>query len=59
MLRLPKHVDRHRCRGLRLSEAAVSNILVLAESFRPLPGWPRNNDAHLEAAPPGSGRSDG
>lgn len=55
MLRLPKREDRHRCRGSRLSETAVSNILTLVESFWPLPGWPRNNAAHLEAASPGSG----
>lgn len=42
-----------------MSVAAVSNILDLAESSRRLPGWPRNNAAHLEAAPSGSGQSDG
>ncbi len=31
----------------------------LAGSSRRLPGWPRNNAAHLEAAPLGSERSDG
>ena len=45
-------LQKHRCRACGLPVAAVSNILVPAESSRRLPGWPRNNAAHLEAATP-------
>lgn len=31
----------------------------LSKTAVSLPGWPENNAAHLEAASPGSGRSDG
>lgn len=42
-----------------LSVAAFRNISSLAGSSGSLPGWPRNNASHLEAASPGSELSDG
>lgn len=38
---------------------SVGNVAAPAERSKHLPGWPRNNTAHLEAAPLRSGPSDG
>lgn len=51
----PEACRQAQMQRLWFSVAAVSNIQGLAESSRRLPGWPWNNAAHLEAAPPGSG----
>lgn len=53
MLRLPKRAER-QAHMQRFQ--SVGNI---GEHSKHLPGWPRNNTAHLETAPLGSGPSDG
>lgn len=53
MLRLPKRAER------QAHTQRFQSVGNTGEGSKHLPGWPRNNAAHLEAAPHGSEPSDG